>query len=72
MAAAKRIGKIDVDHGATSCKTPDAIPYMKKVIARLKTKKKPAKKRKKAVAKKPAVRKKRKTLRKTASSRRAR
>lgn len=25
LAAAKRIGKVDVDHGETSCKTPDAV-----------------------------------------------
>jgi len=30
FAAAKRIGKVDVDHGETSCKTPDAIDYIKK------------------------------------------
>ena len=30
VAAAKRIGKVDVDHGETSCKTPDAIEYMEK------------------------------------------
>lgn len=30
VAAAKVIGKIDVDHGETSCKTPDAIEYIKK------------------------------------------
>lgn len=30
VAAAKRIGKVQVDHGETSCKTPDAIPYMEK------------------------------------------
>lgn len=34
IAAAKRIGKVDVDHGDTSCKTPDAIEYIKKVEAR--------------------------------------
>jgi len=31
-AAAKRIGKVEVDHGATRCKTPDAVPYIKKAI----------------------------------------
>jgi len=30
VAAAKRIGKVDVDHGQTSCKTPDAIDYIEK------------------------------------------
>ena len=34
IAAARRIGKVVVDHGDTSCKTPDAIPYMKKMKAR--------------------------------------
>jgi 3-methyladenine DNA glycosylase AlkD len=33
VAAAKRIGKVDVDHGQTSCKTPDAIDYIKKTKA---------------------------------------
>ena len=32
IAAAKRIGKIDVDHGETSCKTPDAAAYIKKTL----------------------------------------
>jgi 3-methyladenine DNA glycosylase AlkD len=30
VAAARRIGKVEVDHGETSCKTPEAIPYIKK------------------------------------------
>jgi 3-methyladenine DNA glycosylase AlkD len=30
VAAAKRIGKVDVDHGETSCKTPDAASYIEK------------------------------------------
>ncbi|MDH3591790.1 MAG: DNA alkylation repair protein [Planctomycetota bacterium] len=32
-AAAKRIGKVEVDHGQTSCKTPDAAAYIKKTVA---------------------------------------
>ncbi len=36
IAAAKRIGHVDVDHGETSCKTPDAIAYIKKTKARSK------------------------------------
>lgn len=32
MAAAKKIGKVFVDHGQTSCKTPDAILYMTKTL----------------------------------------
>jgi len=33
-AAAKRIGQVDVDHGQTSCKTPDAISYIDKTWER--------------------------------------
>jgi 3-methyladenine DNA glycosylase AlkD len=33
VAAAKRIGKIEVDHGETNCKTPDAVEYIAKVKA---------------------------------------
>ncbi|MCZ6726772.1 MAG: DNA alkylation repair protein [Acidobacteria bacterium] len=32
VAVARRIGKVEVDHGDTSCKTPDAVAYIKKVI----------------------------------------
>ena len=35
-AAAKRIGKVDVDHGDTGCKTPDAVAYIEKTWARRK------------------------------------
>jgi 3-methyladenine DNA glycosylase AlkD len=35
-AAAKRIGTVDVDHGDTSCKTPEAIAYINKMWARKK------------------------------------
>lgn len=38
FAAAKRIGKVDVDHGDTSCKTPDARPYVEKMWAHAKSK----------------------------------
>ncbi len=31
MAAAQRIGKVEVDHGDTACKTPDAAAYIDKV-----------------------------------------
>ena len=34
LAAAKRIGKVEVDHGETSCKTPDAPTYIRKAVAR--------------------------------------
>ncbi len=30
---AKKIGKVEVDHGETNCKTPDAIEYIKKAQA---------------------------------------
>jgi 3-methyladenine DNA glycosylase AlkD len=33
IAAAKRIGPVEVDHGETSCKTPAAIPYIEKTVA---------------------------------------
>ncbi len=32
--AAKRIGKVEVDHGETGCKTPDAVAYIAKTKAR--------------------------------------
>ena len=52
MAAAKRIGKVEVDHGQTGCKTPDAVPYITKAVAHQASKAKKAKKktRKKATA----------------------
>ena len=34
VAAAKRIGKVEVDHGDTGCKTPDAVAYIAKSKAR--------------------------------------
>jgi 3-methyladenine DNA glycosylase AlkD len=34
IAAAKRIGKVEVDHGETHCKTPDAAPYIEKASKR--------------------------------------
>lgn len=36
VAAAGRIGKVEVDHGETGCKTPDAVPYIKKAVERKK------------------------------------
>ena len=38
VAAAKRIGKVDVDHGDTACKTPDAATYLEKMWAHSKSK----------------------------------
>jgi 3-methyladenine DNA glycosylase AlkD len=36
FAAAARIGKVEVDHGETGCKTPDAVGYIRKVLERKK------------------------------------
>jgi 3-methyladenine DNA glycosylase AlkD len=36
FAAAARIGKVEVDHGETGCKTPDAAGYIKKTLERKK------------------------------------
>ncbi len=32
LSISKRIGKVDVDHGETGCKTPDAGNYMKRTL----------------------------------------
>ena len=45
LAAAKRIGKVETEHGETACKTPDAAAYIKKTVA---YNKKKAKKRRRA------------------------
>jgi 3-methyladenine DNA glycosylase AlkD len=37
IAAAGRIGKVEVDHGETGCKTPLAAPYIERALARKKT-----------------------------------
>jgi 3-methyladenine DNA glycosylase AlkD len=34
IAAAGKIGPVEVDHGETNCKTPDAIAYIQKAVAR--------------------------------------
>ena len=34
LAVAKAIGKVEVDHGDTSCKTPDAVEYIEKMAVR--------------------------------------
>ena len=36
VAAATRIGRVEVDHGDTSCKTPDAVSYIYKALKRRK------------------------------------
>lgn len=33
LAAAKRIGTVDIDHGETGCKTPDAVEYITRTLA---------------------------------------
>jgi 3-methyladenine DNA glycosylase AlkD len=38
LAAAKRIGPVEVDHGQTDCKTPDAAEYIAKTLARRRNK----------------------------------
>lgn len=38
LAAAKRIGQVEIDHGDTSCKTPDAAEYIEKTWAHAKDK----------------------------------
>ena len=34
LAVAQKLGKVQVDHGETGCKTPDAASYMRKTIAK--------------------------------------
>ena len=34
IEAAERIGKVEVDHGETTCKTPDAVSYIEKASKR--------------------------------------
>jgi len=36
LAAARKIGKVEVDHGETGCKTPDAAAYIAKTVKRRK------------------------------------
>jgi 3-methyladenine DNA glycosylase AlkD len=38
-AAAKRLGKVEIDHGDTECKTPDAASYIEKMWTRAAAKK---------------------------------
>lgn len=55
VAAAKRMGKVEVDHGDTGCETPDAAGYIQKMLAhRVGKTSKPAARttKKKAVSKK--------------------
>ncbi|MBU0517619.1 DNA alkylation repair protein [bacterium] len=39
IAAAKRIGKVEVNHGDTDCKTPEAVPYIENAWERRNAKK---------------------------------
>lgn len=36
IAAATRIGTVEVDHGDTHCKTPEAVSYIRKAALRAK------------------------------------
>ena len=61
LAAAKRIGRVEVDHGQTGCKTPDAAEYIGKMRARAAGKtstsrRRPAAKSSKGAAKEGAAR----------------
>ena len=38
LALAAKIGKVEVDHGETGCKTPDAAAYIRKTVAHKKAK----------------------------------
>jgi 3-methyladenine DNA glycosylase AlkD len=40
LAAAAKIGKVEVDHGETGCKTPDAAAYIKRANERKKARRK--------------------------------
>jgi hypothetical protein len=55
IAAAKRIGKVEVDHGATACETPDAVKYIQKMADH--KKKRAAKKTSEKTTKKKATKK---------------
>ncbi|XXX71727.1 DNA alkylation repair protein [Sorangium sp. So ce134] len=54
LTAARRIGKVEVDHGDTSCKTPDATAHILKLWAGRKPAAAPAAKPAKGAAAKPA------------------
>ncbi|MHC4670680.1 MAG: DNA alkylation repair protein, partial [Planctomycetota bacterium] len=34
LEVARAIGKVEVDHGQTGCKTPEAVPYIQKMARR--------------------------------------
>ncbi|XXU51307.1 DNA alkylation repair protein [Sorangium sp. So ce1078] len=54
LTAARRIGKVEVDHGDTSCKTPDATAQIQKLWAGRKPAHAPAAKPARGAAAKPA------------------
>jgi len=56
-AAARKIGKVEVDHGQTSCQTPDAVWYMTKTLEYRKMQEAKKVAAKKEAAKKKAVKK---------------
>jgi 3-methyladenine DNA glycosylase AlkD len=41
IAAASRIGKVEVDHGETYCKTPDAVAYIRKASRHARARRRP-------------------------------
>lgn len=43
LEAARAIGKVEVDHGETGCKTPDAASYIQKMVAHKSARAEPAK-----------------------------
>lgn len=55
VAAAQRIGTVEVDHGDTACQTPAAVPYIQKARARVVAQQKAPKKA--ATKKAPAAKK---------------
>jgi hypothetical protein len=40
IEAAKRIGRVEVDHGETNCQTPDAVAYIQKMLEHRKRRRK--------------------------------
>lgn len=66
LAVARAIGKVEVDHGDTSCKTPDAVEYIEKMAVRH-SKKAAKKKTSTAKASKPESVAKAAPVRKTAA-----
>ena len=43
LEVAEKIGKVEVDHGQTSCKTPEAAPYIRKMVEHAGRRQAPAK-----------------------------